>query len=368
MRRIVGLLGWKAYLGLGLITLVGAAGWFERGRLLTWYYLHQMERAKDGDVESWVQRLVALDQAAVPGLLPELRRDSKVSAGVARSLEGLMESWGGADSRTAGLVVQTAKEFSSYPTSGKCAALSAIAGAMHSLGDQPSPALTTGLVALLRQAGRDDEASVRGAGLAVAEKGTPALPADFRHVCVELARAELKDSVAENRAHAIRVAVWSTTDLKTEVVRELADPEPEVRCEAILAAGVWEDTVSTEDMLPWLHDPDARVRRACEHSLRDSRNLKDDQLEMGRLVTDARASVRVRVLRLLAESTDLDPNVWLRRLSHDSSPAVRAATLRAVTEQRYVDLADRLIEMAQSDPSPTVRQLAQFYIAVVRQN
>jgi hypothetical protein len=64
----------------------------------------------------------------------------------------------------------------------------------------------------------------------------------------------------------------------------------------------------------------------------------------------------------LHQSHDLDPGLWLRRLSHDPSPAVRVAAMRAMTQMPYVDLSDRIDQMARSDPSPTVCQLARYYL------
>jgi hypothetical protein len=71
----------------------------------------------------------------------------------------------------------------------------------------------------------------------------------------------------------------------------------------------------------------------------------------------------LQVLEQLRQANDLEPGVWLRRLSHDPVPAVRAAAARAAGENDQVDLSDRLTQMAQSDPSPTVRQLARYYLS-----
>jgi len=38
-------------------------------------------------------------------------------------------------------------------------------------------------------------------------------------------------------------------------------------------------------------------------------------------MTDPQPAVRLQVLEHLHEASDLDPGVWLRRLSHDSAPA-----------------------------------------------
>jgi hypothetical protein len=109
-----------------------------------------------------------------------------------------------------------------------------------------------------------------------------------------------------------------------------------------------------------LHDPDPEVRKICEDVLRD-RGLRPEHLHLGRLLTDPHPGTRLEVLDHLGQVADLDPGLWLRRLSQDNSPAVRVAALRAMSQQKLVDLSDRIDQMAQSDPSPTVCQLARYY-------
>ena len=88
-----------------------------------------------------------------------------------------------------------------------------------------------------------------------------------------------------------------------------------------------------------------------------------DHIRLGKLLTHPRASMRLGVLDYLAdENIDLDLGLWLRRLSHDQSPAVRAAAVRVMSQQTHSDLSDRIDQMARSDPSPTVAQLARFYL------
>src|SRR5581483_8097547 len=96
------------------------------------------------------------------------------------------------------------------------------------------------------------------------------------------------------------------------------------------------------------------------------RGLQPGHLKLARLVTDPRPVNRLRVLDHLFDDGSLDPAVWLRRLSHDPSPAVRAAAVRAMSRQAAVDLTDRLDQMARSDPSPTVRDLARYYLSCSR--
>ena len=74
----------------------------------------------------------------------------------------------------------------------------------------------------------------------------------------------------------------------------------------------------------------------------------------------------MQVLDRLRESSELDPGLWLRRLSLDASPAVRVAAVRAMTQQTFVDLSDRIDQIAREDGNPTVRQLAQYYLECPR--
>ena len=176
----------------------------------------------------------------------------------------------------------------------------------------------------------------------------------------ELVRNALEDPTATNRVLAIRLAQHRDLKLLARVAPLLDDPAVEVRQAAMLAVGDSTDAVATDDLLRSLHDPDAEVRRLCEAALK-SRSLRNEDLALARLITDAKAKVRLQVPQALARATDLDVAVWLRRLSHDTEPAVRVAALRAAVEQYDVDLSDRLEQIAATDPSPTVRQIADHY-------
>jgi len=115
----------------------------------------------------------------------------------------------------------------------------------------------------------------------------------------------------------------------------------------------------------WLSDPDAQMRQLCEVALR-GRGLQDNHIRLARLMADPRPTVRMEVLEAIEQVPDLDPGAWLRRLSHDPSPAVRAAAARAAANQTQVDLSDRIDQMAQNDPSPTVQQVARYYLSCHR--
>jgi HEAT repeat protein len=141
----------------------------------------------------------------------------------------------------------------------------------------------------------------------------------------------------------------------------MIDPEAMVRRAAMFAVSGAEDVIQTDNLLPWLHDPDPEVRRMCSAAL-EKRGLKPEYIRLANLITDPNWQVRVSVLDNLDDAEDLDAGAWLRRLSHDVSPAVRAAAIRAACENSTVDLSDRLDQMARDDPSPTVSELARHYL------
>ncbi len=154
-------------------------------------------------------------------------------------------------------------------------------------------------------------------------------------------------------------------NLLLEVVPRLRDSSEAVRRAAILAVGPAPEVINDDSLFYWLSDPDEEVRQLCEVALR-GRGLQDGHIRLARLMADPRPTVRMQVLEAIEKVPDLDPGVWLRRLSHDPSPAVRAAAVRAAASQTQVDLSDRIDQMAQGDPSPTVQQVARYYLSCQR--
>jgi HEAT repeat protein len=160
----------------------------------------------------------------------------------------------------------------------------------------------------------------------------------------------------------MRAPLHDEKALLNSVVPLFKDLAPEVRRAAVLAIGLAEDTVGVQEMLPLLHDEDAEVRRLCEAALR-GRGLLDSHIKLAKLISDAQPSQRIKVVHHLNDADDLDSGTWLLHLSQDQSPAVRAAAIRfAANDPATADFQPRLLQMAQQDPSPTVRQLAAYYL------
>jgi HEAT repeat protein len=121
------------------------------------------------------------------------------------------------------------------------------------------------------------------------------------------------------------------------------------------------EVVREEAFLPLLHDDDLQVQYLSELALR-KRGLKDDDLAMARLISDKNPLTRLRVLHYLARMPEINLREWLRQLSHDPEPAVRAAAVGATALYPHVDMTQRLREMAERDPSDAVRENARYYL------
>jgi HEAT repeat protein len=358
--------GKRSFLVLLLVATLVAVGWWQRTHLLAWYYVGGLAGAADGERETWITRVMRLDAGAVPALLACLDRDNARACGNAEAaLVHLVRQWGPGDPRTLHCAEQVADRFCSLSVCGQQSALEllhALLAAQPRAGGVPAPAAqAAGHV--LAAAAHTANPEVLSRALVLAELLVDGLPAGQPRGDVrDLVLAGLKSPDLDNKIRAahLTLILRSDTDLLVHVVPLLRDPAAPVRRAALLAVGMAEKTIKEDELLALLHDPDADVRRLCESALR-GRGLQDSHIQLARLISDARPAARLDVLPLLRRTPDLEPGVWLQRLSRDPSPAVRAGAVRAAATLTQVDLRDRLREIAQDDPSPTVRQLAGHY-------
>jgi hypothetical protein len=367
--------------GLLLVFLLGCGivAWSERASLLSWFYVYNLTRASEANRQRWVDQVANLGELAFPRLFDCLSQtDAGVCANARAALEQMTHSWGSGDARTADLALRLAREFSRFSPAGQKQVLELSAGWFR---DEPHPsaAPTSGpLISacgnLLSESAAVREEEVRASALELCglllnqpsdgRTDQPGKPLDPAH---KLVAAALHDDAADNRLHAIRLSLCpGMADLLEQVANLLEDQSPQVRRAALLAVSRAREAVHDDQLLPCLHDPDAEVRQLCEQTL-IARGLRREYLELGRLLTDPQPGKRLQVLDRLRESTELDPGLWLRRLSHDPAPSIRVAAIRAMTQQNFVDLSDRIDQIAREDGNPTVRQLAQFYLTTESQ-
>jgi hypothetical protein len=348
----------RILLGLLLLLLLAGAGgaWFGRTALQARYCVYRLGGASEAERKTWVERVSALGEPAVPGLIDCLSRaEAPVCANARAALTRLGQHWGTNDPRTAALLAQLAEAFPRLSPAGQGAALELETQGLSAAGDHVGRLLALG--------GRSPDREVRRRTLALAAAWL-GRPEHAAHVdaCRELVRTSLQDEDVALRIEAARLSMLDEIGLGRQVAPLLDDPAAEVRRAAMAAVGRSDEAVATDDLLRSLHDSDADVRRLCEAALRSRGLVRSEDLQLARLISDPKPGVRLRVLECLSRVNDLEPGIWLRRLSQDQSPAVRAAAVRAAAELEEVDFSARLDTMARQDPSATVRQLAQHYL------
>jgi hypothetical protein len=357
----------KKFLGVLALALVLAAAvvvWMERTPLLAWFYVRKLAQASEADRGVWVERVAGLGEAPVDHLLAWLSDPSPPCCANARAaLEKLTGRWGPGDPRTIALAHRCGREFQRMSPAGQCNVLElAAAWFVNGAGD---PAALAGLVApssrLLAEAvaTKDGEVQVRGLDLCAILIQQPQAN-DALSSSRELVSACLGCGGPSFRVRALRMTLQPGLDLSEQVVPLLADPVAEVRRAALMAVSL-DDSVLDDVLLPCLHDSDEEVRAQCKVVLAN-RGRTPQQIKLGRLLTHPDPVERMKVLKLLRDEPELDPTVWLQRLSHDPSPAIRIAAVRVMVEDLPAPPSERISEMAQSDPSESVAWVAQCYL------
>jgi hypothetical protein len=352
---------WQALAGFLTFAVLAAAAvvWFQGSAIVGWYYVRNLARAGDAsEREAWQGRVHRLGRAGLPPLLAGLRQaDPRACTNLGQALREFPDS----EVSPEELANALAESFPQFSGPGQQAALETLLDCVRRQANT-SDALLPAVARLVTAAAQTTDGQVHAGALKLAEAVAGDKEAkQLREPCRELVRACFRDDDVSIRILAVRLSQRPSLDLLEQVVPQLQDPNPEVRLAALLALGPAPEVLATDDLLQWLHDPDPAVRQLCETALR-GRGLPDLHIQLGRFLTDAQPANRLQVLDLLRRAADLEPGVWIRRLSHDRAAAVRAAAVRAAAEQPFVDLSDRLEQMAQDDPSPTVRQLARYYL------
>jgi hypothetical protein len=372
MRRLLSAVGKKMVVVLILLAVVLAIAWWQRTPLLSWYYLRGLAQADEKERAVWVERVCSLGAEAVPGLVGHLKRDDvRVCANAEAALSALAQRWGPYDQRTATLAEDVTGAFSALSTPGREAALEWYLALLEQVdpANKASHSVTETARKLLVLASRVPEKGVHLRTLALAEVMLSRLHPEKTDLYREMALEGIANKDNAVRMRGVRLAMHAPlhadVELLDKIVPLLKDAAPEVRRAALLAVGLSEKHLTVDDLLPLLHDADTEVRRLCEGALR-GRGLQDNHIKMAQQISDPRPGERLQVVHYLHEVDDLDPGVWLQRLSQDAAPAVRAAAIRfAAEEPGAVDFRERIQQMAHDDPSPTVQQLARYYLKML---
>jgi hypothetical protein len=352
-------------IGLAMLLLAGVVGW-QRHQVLAWYHVRQLTNAYQEDREDCATKVADLEESALPWVLDGLKsNDAIVCANLQYALVLMTKRWGVADPRAHGLAEQLNARFAGFSSEGQHKTLLLLTELLHQDGPNPlSPRLTKAAAEILIEAERSSE--LRGASLLLAAELIYGVqPGQWGDVIRDMTERGLKDERADTRTAAVQMLLREPMrqhkELMERAIPLLRDPEAGVRRAALVLLASESDMVREEAFLPLLHDEDAQVQYLCEIALR-KRRLTDDDIKLARMISDKNPVTRMRVLHYFHQMPELNLGEWLRQLSQDPEPAVRAAAVRAVADYPQLDLTQRLREMADRDPSETVRQNARFYL------
>jgi hypothetical protein len=177
----------------------------------------------------------------------------------------------------------------------------------------------------------------------------------------------LADSDPRGRAAAVDCLSKIPVDAPASpALAYLEDPSGHVR-QQVMVSYAARPALLTEDMIiKRLHDSEMGVPQMAEIVLK-GRGLTKDQIALGRMISSPKPELRASVIPLLREHDDLDPVVWLLKLSHDTDENVRAKAVEAMTGKDNNELRNRLREMAAKDTSAVVRAAASKLVAQLPQ-
>ena len=354
--------------GLAATSLIAITVFFlGLDRAVAWWRVRQLLAAEPHAqaliVDQLAQHPIAACHQLLEVLLEENEPNRAIVLGDALTLIG-REPGGAANEAMVACVQQIVQGFKSCPACGREQATQWVCSMIERIpeGEKAAPEFLTGASKLVEIGRASAEAGPRAAVLrlatALARVGlTEENVSRYR----ELARAGLADNAPPVQLAAISLAMLSPLRMADEIAPCLASSSSEVRRAALVVLGPNPDAVTEDAILPLLHDSDEQ-NAALARSALLSRGLSDDQIRLGRLLADPSPAQRLLVIDHLDDGSHVDVNMWLKRLSHDTSPAVRSAAARAMAQASSPDLAERLAQMAEGDPSPTVSRLTRHFM------
>ncbi|MSR31277.1 MAG: hypothetical protein EXR99_07215 [Gemmataceae bacterium] len=348
-------------------TLIGL-GWWQRDYLLGWYLTRNLLHAQGPEKNSCLESLARLGENAQFPLLDHLDQAQPTQArDLVQALAKLIDSWGGLSSPPSSRCLsRLTLRFSGFSNSAQAEVLRQVFAWIPR--DQPEkslPLLGESTRLMLGEAIHRGNPEAMEPALEIARKLAPVASNEMKTRLHEVTRHVLDKGSSELKIKAIQWTLVNGIGEIPQIANCLQDRSAEVRRAAMIACAPALEQVSVDNLLPSLHDADPETRSLCEAAL-IARGLKPEQIRLGKLLTDPAATRRLQVLDSLLEDPDIDASVWLRKLSHDPSPAVRVAALRVMSNLETVDLSDRMDQMARSDPNQTVAILADYYLRSTR--
>ena len=182
----------------------------------------------------------------------------------------------------------------------------------------------------------------------------------------ELSVERLGDKEAVVRMAAVACLGMLPIDEKAApAIAGLKDPEFSVRFQTLTSFAGRPVLMTEESILPLLHDPVPDLQGLAQRVL-EARGLSPDLIGLGRMVSHERAEMRASAITLLEGHEDIDPVVWLLRLSEDPDAGVRLKAVKAFEGKMTPEVTQRLREIVAADDSAEVRAAAEKLCLLTR--
>ena len=182
-----------------------------------------------------------------------------------------------------------------------------------------------------------------------------ALLADWKQSLHGPVVRRLGDPLPAQRAAAVAcLGALPIDSAATPAVAYLADPSVEVRQQVIASFARRRGLLDDEALLRQYSARDPRIQPLLEQALK-ARGLTTEQIGLGALMVHSKPELRASVIPMLDREADVDPVVWLVRLSEDQVESVRIKAAEALARQDAPEARRRLDEMAIGDPSAEVK-------------
>jgi HEAT repeat protein len=191
--------------------------------------------------------------------------------------------------------------------------------------------------------------------------------ADWKEGMVVPVKQRLSDRESKSRVAAVACLGTMPLDkVAAPAIPYLEDPSGEVRQQVLISFASRPGLLSTDAIIKRLYDADPGIPSLAETVLK-TRGLKEEHIGFARLLYHPKPELRASLIPLIRNRTDIDPVVWLLRLSEDREESVRIAAIEALADRTDPEVLNRFATLATSDPSPGVREAAARHVSPTTQ-
>jgi hypothetical protein len=186
--------------------------------------------------------------------------------------------------------------------------------------------------------------------------------ADWKEGLVAPITQRLSDRESKSRVAAIACLGTMPLDkAAAPAIPYLEDPSGEVRQQVLISFASRPGLLSTDAIIKRLYDSDPGIPSLAETVLK-TRGLKEEHIGFARMLYHPKPELRASLIPLIRNRTDIDPVVWLLRLTEDPEESVRIAAIEALADRNDSEVQNRLATLASSDPAPSVREAAASHV------